>query len=308
MNLLIGATSIGCILTLLGLGVFLSYRICNAIDLTADGAFGIGAAVAAALLIHGTPPLLATAAATGVGTMAGIVTGVVHTWLLVNALLAGVLTSTALYSVSLFAMGTGNISLVGAPNLLSSAEGLGKLLGLRPETVIFGTSVSTASIVTLIALALLAAAAALGLGLFLGTDLGLALRAAGSNPTMAKAVAIDVDRMVVLGLALANGLIALSGALLAQYEGFASIQAGVGALVTGLGGLLLGEALFGKRPIMRWIGGVVGGTVLFRLVVAVAVWAGLHPSALKLVTALLVLAVLALPPLLHTRRSRLGHA
>jgi putative ABC transport system permease protein len=151
-------------------------------------------------------------------------------------------------------------------------------------------------------MALLAGGLALALALFLGTDLGLAMRAAGNNPQMAKAVGIDVDRMVVLGLGLSNGLIALAGALLAQFDGFANIQMGIGVVVTGVATLMVGETLLGKRPLGRWIAGAVAGAVVFRLLIAAAVRAGLNPNALKLVTAVFVLAVLVLPELLRRAR------
>jgi putative tryptophan/tyrosine transport system permease protein len=298
VNLLIGAVTIGLILALLGLGVFISYRIYDTIDLTADGSFGVGAACVAALLARGVDPLLATLVAMLAGVVAGGITGVLHTQFLVNVFLAGVLTSTALYSVSLFLMGSGNLALGQADSLMTLAERLGqRLLGLPSSVMLFGTPVSGESIATLILMLLLAVGLALLLAFFLGTDLGLAMRAAGDNPRMAKAVAIDVDRMVVLGLALSNGLIALAGALFAQNAGFASIDMGIGALVTGLANLMLGEALLGRRPIGRWIAGALVGAVIFRLLVAAALRAGLNANALKLVTAVLVLAVLVLPQL-----------
>jgi putative ABC transport system permease protein len=142
----------------------------------------------------------------------------------------------------------------------------------------------------------------LGLAAFLRTDLGLAMRAAGSSPTMAKSLAIDVDRMTVFGLALSNGLIGFSGALYAQYQGFADIQMGIGALVTGLANLMLGEALLGRRSVGRWITGAVVGALMFRLLVALAIRAGLNPNALKLVTAGLVLTVLVLPRVMSRAR------
>jgi putative ABC transport system permease protein len=303
MNLLIGAVTIGLILALLGLGVFISYRIYHTLDLTADGSFGVGAAVVAALLVRDVHPLPATAVAALAGVVAGGITGILHTQFLVSALLAGVLTSTALYSVSLFVMGSGNLSLASAESLTSLAERLGqRLLGLPPSLTVLGTTVSGASVANLVLMALLAAGVALSLALFLGTNLGSAMRAAGNNPQMAKAVAIDVDRMVVLGLGLSNGLIALGGALFAQFEGFANIQMGIGALVTGLATLMVGEALVGRRPIGRWIAGAVVGAVVFRLLVAAAVRAGLNPNALKLVTAVFVLAVLVLPQLVRKAR------
>jgi putative ABC transport system permease protein len=134
------------------------------------------------------------------------------------------------------------------------------------------------------------------------------MRAAGNNPQMAKAVGIDVDRMVVIGLGLSNGLIALAGALFAQYSGFANIQMGIGAIVTGVATLMVGETLLGKGTLGRWIAGAVVGAVVFRLLVAMAVRAGLDPNALKLITALFVLAVLVLPAVLRGRGRRLAGA
>jgi putative ABC transport system permease protein len=299
VNLLIGAATTGLILALLGLGVFISYRVYKTLDLTADGSFGLGAAVAGALLVMHVHPLAATAVATITGIVAGAITGILHTEFLVSALLAGVLTSTALYSVSLFVMGSGNLSLASADSLVTVAERLGpRLLGLPPSLTVLGTTVNGGSVATLALMALLAGGLALSLALFMGTDLGLAMRASGNNPQMAKALAIDVDRMFVLGLGLSNGLIALAGALSAQFQGFADIQMGIGALVTGLANLMVGEALLGRRPIGRWIAGAVVGAVVFRLLVAGAVRAGLNMNALKLVTALFVLAVLVLPRLM----------
>ena len=162
---------------------------------------------------------------------------------------------------------------------------------------LLGTEVQGSSVATLLLMALLAAGLAVALTAFLGTDLGTAMRAAGNNPQMARAVAIDVEGMVVLGLGVSNGLIALSGALIAQYQGFANITMGVGAIVTGLANLMVGETLLGRRSIGRWIAGAVVGAVVFRLLVAAAIRAGLNSDALKLVTAVFVLAVLVVPQL-----------
>jgi putative ABC transport system permease protein len=304
VNLLIGAITIGLILAPLGLGIFVSYRIYQILDLTTDGAFGVGAAVVAALLVREVPPLAATAIATLAGAVAGCITGLLHTQLLVSALLAGVLTSTALYSVNLFIMGSGNLSLADTGSLVTLAERLGqRFFGMPTSVTLFGTEVAGSRVASLVLIVLLVGGLALGLALFLATDLGLAMRATGNNPQMAKAVGIEVDRMLVLGLALSNGLVALSGALLAQYEGFANIQMGIGAIVTGVATLMLGEALLGKRPIARWIAGAVVGAVAFRLLVAGALRAGLNSNALKLVTAVFVLGVLVVPRLLHRSRS-----
>jgi putative ABC transport system permease protein len=304
MNLLIGALTIGLILALLGLGVFVSYRIYHTLDLTADGSYGIGAAVSAAFLVHGWNPFAATALAVLAGAGAGGITGLLRTRLRVNALLAGVLTSTALYSVCLFVMGSGNLSLASPEHLGKLSERIGSRLFGLPETLtIAGDPVSGGSIATLILAALLVGGIAAALALFLGTELGSAMRAAGNNPQMARAIALDVNGMVVLGLCVSNGLVALSGALFAQYSGFANIQMIIGAVVTGLANLMLGEALLGRRPLWRWIAGAVAGAVLFRLLVAAAVRAGLDPNALKLVTAALVLLVLV-PPRMSRRAPR----
>ncbi|MGN6393477.1 MAG: ABC transporter permease [Gemmatimonadales bacterium] len=300
MNLLIGAATIGLILAPLAIGVFLSYRIFNTLDLTADGSFGIGAAVAAALLVHGASPVTATALAAVGGAVAGTITGLLATGLLVTPLLAGVLVSTALYSAILFVMGTGNLSIASADNFGALAHRLAeRMFGLPDELTLFGTSVAGESIATLGAVILIAVMLVLLLALFLATDLGLALRAAGANGQMARAVGIDVDRMLVLGLALANALIAFCGALYAQYQGFATIEMGIGALVMGVACLMLGEAVIGRRPLWRWIAAAAVGALLFRLLVAGAVRAGLNPNALKLLSALFVLAVLVLPRLMR---------
>lgn len=296
MNLLIGAATLGLIFVPLALGVFISYRIFHTLDLTTDGSFGAGAAVVAALLVQHVPPFTATALGTLSGVVAGGITGLLQTRLMVSALLAGVLTSTAFYSVDLFVMGSGNLSLASTDSLVSLAGRLGqRALGLPAELTLAGTGVSGGSLATLVFTGVIAATLALALALFLSTDLGLALRAAGTNTRMARAVGIEVDRMVVLGLAISNGLIALAGALFAQFQGFSNIQMGIGAVVTGVASLMVGETLVGKRSLGRWIAGAAAGAVVFRLLVAAAVRAGLNPNALKLVTALFVLAALVLP-------------
>jgi putative ABC transport system permease protein len=309
VNLLLGALTLGLLLALLALGVFLSYRVYHLVDLTADGSFGVGVAVAAALLVGGFPPLTATALAALAGAAAGVVTGALHTRFRVDPLLAGVLTSTALYSVSLFVMGGGNVNLASSTTLLTLAEQAAARLGL-PETLsLLGTDVPGSSLAALLFMALVVTVFALTLTAFLGTDLGTAMRAAGSSPQMARAMAIDVDAKIVIGLALSNGLIALSGALMAQFQGFANIQMGIGAIVAGLANLMVGETLLGTRTIGRWVAGAVVGSVVFRLLVAAAIRAGLSPSALKLVTALFVLGVLILPQLVaRVRRQVPGEA
>lgn len=305
MNLLVGALTMGLVLAPLTLGVLLCYRVLETLDLTADGAFGVGAALTASLLIRHVPPLPATLLGAAAGMLSGALTALLHRRFQVSALLAGVLVSTALYSVSLALMGSGNLSLLPADTLLRQAE---RLAGLPARLTVFGTAVPGGSLTALLLAGFFAGVPALGLTAFLRTELGLALRAAGHNPAMARAMGIDVDRMVLLGFGLGNGLVALSGALFAQVQGFASIQMGVGALVAGVATLLLGEALLGRRTPRRSAMGAVLGAVLFHLLAAGAIRAGLPPTLLKLLTALCVLSVLLFPAL--TRRPRLlaGHA
>lgn len=293
MNLLVGTLSMGLILALATLGLYISLRVLHTLDLTVEGSFGLGAALAAALLVRGSSPLAATAAAAAAGVLAGVTSGLMNTRGRIDPLLAGILTSTALYSVMLFLMGGGDLSIATRETLLSGAERAWRGLGGGAVTL-FDTTVSAGSVASLAFLALLAPLAALALGWFFRTRLGLAARAAGDSPSMAGAQGVSVGAMLVLGLALANGLVGLSGALFAQYQGFASVQMGIGTFVSALACLILGEALFGRRRVGRHLAAALVGTLLFRLLVSAALQAGLDPNSLKLATALFVLAVLVL--------------
>lgn len=293
MNLLVGTLSMGLILALATLGLYISLRVLQTLDLTVEGSFGLGAALAAALLVRGSSPLAATAAAAAAGVLAGVTSGLMNTRGRIDPLLAGILTSTALYSVMLFLMGGGDLSIATRETLLSGAERAWRGLGGGAVTL-FDTTVSAGSVASLAFLALIAPLAALALGWFFRTRLGLAARAAGDSPSMAGAQGVSVGAMLVLGLALANGLVALSGALFAQYQGFASVQMGIGTFVSALACLILGEALFGRRRVGRQLAAALVGTLLFRLLVSAALQAGLDPNSLKLATALFVLAVLVL--------------
>jgi putative ABC transport system permease protein len=306
VNLLIGAVTIGLILSLLALGVFVTYRVFGILDVTADGAFGVGAATAAALLARGWPAGLATALGACAGMMAGLVTGMVHTRFGVHALLAGILTSTALYSANLYIMDGGDRSIAGAPTLITLAEGLfSRVVPDADAITISGTPVSARNLAALLLLVIAVALVAWLLALFFRTNLGLALRATGENTQMARALGVSVDGMVVVGLVMANGLIGLSGALFAEYQGFANVQMGLGMIVTGLASVIVGETLVGRRGIASRIGAVILGAVLFRLVVAGAVRAGLDPNALKLLTAVFVLVALVVPGALRRRLRRI---
>jgi putative tryptophan/tyrosine transport system permease protein len=295
MNLLVGALSVGLLLSLLTLGVFLTFRVLNRLDLTTDGSFGLGAAVAASLLTQGVHPVPATIVATIAGWLAGAATGIVHTAFGVDTLLGGILVSTALYSVQLYVMGGGDISLASVTTLPGLAEQAWARLGGPPSVTLLGTSVSAANFAALGMFVVFILGSMVIMERFLRTDLGMAVRATGDNPQMARALGIDVGLTVTLGLVLANGLVALSGALFAQYQGFANVQMGLGIVVVGLACLIVGEALTGRSGPARQITGVLVGTIVFRLLVAGALRAGLDANALKLVTAVFVLLTLVVP-------------
>jgi putative ABC transport system permease protein len=220
-------------------------------------------------------------------------------------LLAGILASTALYSVMLYVMGGGDLSIADRETVFSAADRGWRGLGGGDVTV-FGTTVSAASWASLALLIVIASSTALALAWFLRTRLGLAARAAGDNPSMARSQGVDVGGMVLLGVALANGLVALAGALFAQYQGFANIQMALGTFVTAIGCLVLGEALFGRHRVGAQVGGAIVGTVLFRLLVSGALRLGLDPDSLRLVTAVFVVAVLVLHG--GARRALVGRA
>src|SRR5882724_8323605 len=236
MTLLLGATTIGLILALLALGVYLSFRIFNFPDITADGSITFGASVTATLLVHHWSPWLATLAGFAAGTAAGATTGVLHTKFKINGLLSGILVMTALYSVNLHVMGKSNVPLMNEATLASHAESLGNSLfhTTDGDLNVLGWSVGVRDAAMLLALLGLVSLAGLVLYFFFRTNLGTAMRAAGDNPQMIRALGVSVDFILILGLALSNGLIALAGALLAQYQGFADVQMGIGMVVWGL--------------------------------------------------------------------------
>jgi putative tryptophan/tyrosine transport system permease protein len=298
MTLLIGAITIGLILSLLALGVFISFRLFRFPDITADGSITLGASVAAILLVKGWSPLPATGVAFVAGMLAGTTTGVLHTRFGINNLLAGILVMTALYSINLHVMGKSNIPLLSQTSLATMAEKLGTRLSRGAASVnLAGWDVAVGDVSILIASFCLSAAVGAALYLFFRTNLGTAMRATGDNAQMMRALAVDDGNMIVLGLALSNGLVALSGALLAQYQGFADVQMGIGMVVWGLASVIIGEALTGTRSLGLTIVGAVMGSLLFRLLVAIALRWGMDPNDLKLITAAFVFAALILPGL-----------
>jgi putative ABC transport system permease protein len=261
---------------MMALGVYITFRILDFPDLTVDGSFATGGAIAAIMISQGYHPIFATLAAFAGGLAAGACTGLLHTKGKVNGLLAGILMMIALYSINIRIMGKPNISVVNAETLLSPI--------MKP----IGLFILVLFVAVLIVKLLLDA--------FLHTDLGLALRATGDNARMIRSLGANTDRTKIVGISLSNGLVAVSGALIAQQGGFADISMGVGMIVIGLASVIIGEAIFGARSVFIATLAVVLGSIVYRIVVALALRVELFESSdLKLVTALIVIIALVVP-------------
>lgn len=305
MSLLLGAFIIGLILALVALGVFISFRIYHFPDMTAEGSITLGAAVAAALLVTGHSPMYATLAAAGAGAVAGLITGVLHTRFKINALLSGIIVMTALYSVNLHVMGKSNVPLMNVTTFADQAAGIAAQFGTE-KVLLFGREAAIRDL-TLLGLSLgLVILVGVLLYAFFRTHLGLAMRATGDNDQMVRALGSSDGVLLTGGLALSNALVAMAGALLAQYQGFADAQMGIGMLVWGLASVIIGEALVGTNRFGYLLAGAVFGSILFRLLVAVALRWGLDPNDLKLITAVFVFAALVLPGSFAKLRRRIS--
>jgi len=307
VTLLIGAWTIGLILSLLAIGVFISFRIFSFPDITTEGSLTTGAAITATLLVSAVDPVTATFAGFCGGALAGALTGILHTKFQIHGLLSGILVMTALYSINLHIMGKSNVPLLSATTLATYAEGIGKgVLGGETSFLLAGWEISTRDAAALLLSLVVISVVGSLLYFFFRTNLGTAMRATGDNDQMIRALGVNVSNMIIMGLALANGLIALAGALLAQYQGFADAQMGIGMVVWGLASVIIGEALIGTSSVGLTIIATVMGSVLFRLLVAIALRAGLNPNDLKLITAVFVFFALILPNLLATMKKRAG--
>ncbi len=293
LQTLIGSTfEQGLLFAFLGLGVLLTFRFFRFPDLTAEGSYPLGGAVVAALLVSGTNPFAATLAAALAGAAAGVVTALIHTRLRINAIIAGIIVMTAVYTVDLRVMGRANTPLLSTPSVFGDIVAAANALGLP---------IRESVVTNIVILAVFVAVVAMLMASFLRTDLGLAVRATGENETMIQALGVDTGWTKIVGLALSNFLIALSGALVAQNHGFADIGMGIGILVTGAAAVLIGEAIFGDRTIAVWIFAAIVGVLIYRLLVVLALYVGLQPTDLKLITAVLLLLALALPKLRNAR-------
>ena len=288
VNSMPGAVAQGLIWGIMAIGVYITYRILDVADLTVDGSLGTGGAVCVVLVLNGVPVGAALVAATLAGMLAGLVTGLFHTACGIPAILAGILTQLALYSINLRIMGTGTGG--GKANLPISVDKYSLLVSAR---YVRALALNNPIFVLLIFCAVLIGV----LYWFFGTELGCSLRATGANQHMARAQGINTDFTKVLGLMISNGLVALSGALLAQYNSASEINMGRGAIVIGLAAVIIGEVLFSKvfHNFALKLAAVVLGAIIYYLVYQVVIWAGLKTDDMKLITALIVAIFLAIP-------------
>lgn len=275
-----GAVSQGILWSVMTLGVYLTFRILDIADLTVDGSFATGGAVAGILVFNGFSPYIALIAAFFAGMLCGLVTGLMHTKLKIHVLLASILTMIALYSINIRIMGRANTPLLGADTMLTPFLNA-------------GFSATTASLVIGCVFVVIIVAV---MYWFFGTELGAAIRATGNNVALMRALGVNTDNIKMLGLALANGLVALSGALVAQSQGYADVGMGTGTIVIGLASIIIGEVIFGSRfGFWYTLISVVLGSVMYRIIIAIVLQLGLKSTDLKLLTALIVAAALSMP-------------
>ena len=288
-----GAISLGILWSLMTIGVYMSYRILEMPDLSVEGTIILGAALAARMISQGQDPFLATFLAMLVGCIGGLITGILHTKLRIPPILAGILTMVASYSVVIRIMGTSNVGLPphGPMRVISVYTFLQELgLARQPAIIVLG------SIVVIVA--------GLILFWFFGTEIGCAVRATGNNRQMVKAQGVNTDVMIILCLMLSNGLVGLAGALVAQSQGFASVDMGVGTIVIGLASVIIAEVLFRVRSLWARLISLVAGAVIYRLIIAFVLEMGMAPTDLRLFQAITVAVALTLP-LVHEKISKI---
>lgn len=270
----------GLLWAILALGVYLTYRVLDIADLTVEGSYPLGAAVAISFIAGGGSPVIAVILAFLAGSIAGIVTGLLHTKLKIPALLAGILTMIGLYSINIRVMGDkSNVSILRMDTIYTFFGNLG--LSKNESILICGLLFVVAIIFFLY--------------WFFGTEIGAAIRATGCNKQMIRAQGVDTDITIIFGLLLSNGMVSMAGALIGQSQGFADVGMGTGTIVIGLASVIIGEVLFGTRNFMNWLLAVVGGSIVYRFVIAVVLKLGMNQNDMKLLTAIIVVIALAMP-------------
>lgn len=290
MSIFAGAFEQGLLWSIMVLGVYVTFRVLDYADLTVDGSFALGAAVAARLVFEGYDPWLGTIVALAAGAVAGVITGILHTQFKIAPLLSGILSMIALYSVNLRVMGKANISLLRMETIISRLTGL----GVPGEWAVLVIGLASASTVILL------------LWLFLNTEIGFAMRATGDNQQMIRSLGVNTNVMKMAGLGISNALVAFSGALVAQYQNFADVGMGIGTIVVGLASIIIGEVLFGNKTMVRTLIAVVLGSIVYRMVIAIVLQLGLPPTDLRLFTALIVALALASPVLKDKLQGLIG--
>ena len=279
-NLAVSTVAQGLLWAVMALGVYVTFRVLDLADLTCEGSFPLGAATAATLMAGGYSVSTAILAAAVAGMLAGAVTGFLTTKMKIPALLAGILTMIALYSVNLRIMGKANLSLLGVDTVFSYTQ---EALGLNNAQTTFVVGITATLLI------------GLAMYWFFGTEIGAAIRATGFNQQMIRAQGVNTDMTIILGLIISNALIAISGALVGQNNGFADVGMGVGTIVIGLASVIIGEVLFGTRSFKNCMISVVLGSVVYRIVIAVVLQMGMPPNDLKLFTSVLVAMALSMP-------------
>ena len=274
---------------LVALGIALTFRVLAFPDLTVDGSFPLGGAVAARLIVAGVDPALSAAVATLAGFVAGSLTGLLNTRLKINSLLAGILMMTILYSVNLRIMGRANIQLLDRPTIFTAMENM-DIIRYVPVIIFF-------FVITMVVKVLL--------DLFLHTQYGMALRATGNNEDMIRSLGVNTDNATVFGLGLSNAMVALSGALVAQDQGFADVGMGIGMIVAGLASIIIGEALVKPKTVFRLTLAAVVGSVTYRFIISLGLRLGLAPTDLKMATGFMVILALGIPAIRGAREGKI---
>ena len=284
MNMIISAVSQGLLWSILALGLFVSFRILDLADMTTEGAFPLGAAVAVQAITLGANPYIAIIFAIIAGSSAGLITGFLITKLQIPSLLAGILTMTGLYSINLRVMGRANISLLGKNTIFTVFENMN--LPRHFDTITLGLLV----VVMIIGLYVI----------FFKTEFGQAVIATGDNEAMARSLGISTNTMKIVGLMISNGIVALAGSIIAQDNGYADISMGIGTIDIGLASIIIGEALFTNVSFKMRLVCLMLGSVLYRLIMVMVLEAGMNPNDFKLISAVLLTFFLALPKIKET--------
>ncbi|WP_085993927.1 ABC transporter permease [Oceanobacillus senegalensis] len=304
-----GAVESGVIYAIMALGVYLTFRVLDFPDLTVEGSFVTGAAVAAFSIVNGIPPIVATILAAIAGFFAGCITGLLHTKGKINSLLAGILMMTALYSINLRIMGQPTLSLLNETSIFDQLEAIWASTGLdaifNGMLTALGLEQLPGTWSILIVMTIVTIGIKFLTDYYLKTEVGLALRAIGDNKRMIRSLSANTDSLIIVGVGVSNALVALAGGLIAQLGGFADVNMGLGLIVIGLASIIIGEALFGTKTIVRATLAVLLGAVIYRIIVTLALRVDfLETGDMKLITAVIVVVALVTPKIIQSRREK----